>query len=48
MRDSFNAVYDMMEDHKTDMRTAAYAHALKRIGEAVEAGGTQRYFKEPN
>ena len=37
-----------MAEHKTDMRTAAYAHALKRIGAAVEAGGTQRYFTEAN
>ncbi len=44
MSESFNAVYDLMQDHQTDMRNAAYAHALKRIGEAVEAGGTQRYF----
>ncbi len=48
MRDSFNAVYDLMETNKTDMRTAAYAHALKRIGAAVEAGGTQEYFAEGN
>lgn len=48
MRDSFNAVYDLMEENNTDMRTAAYAHALKRIGAAVEAGGTQRYFTEAN
>ncbi len=48
MRAELNAVYDLMELHKTDMRTAAYAHALKRIGEAVEAGGTQRYFSEAN
>lgn len=48
MRDAFTAVYNLMEQHDTDMRTAAYAHALKRIGEAVEAGGTQRYFTEAN
>jgi glutamate dehydrogenase (NADP+) len=48
MRAEFNAVYDLMEQHKADMRTAAYAHALKRIGDAVEAGGTQRYFTEAN
>jgi glutamate dehydrogenase (NADP+) len=48
MHGEFNAVYDLMVEHKTDMRTAAYAHALKRIGAAVEAGGTQRYFTEAN
>jgi len=48
MRAEFNAVYDLMDKHKIDMRTAAYAHALGRIGEAVEAGGTQTYFTEAN
>ncbi len=48
MRAEFNAVYNLMEKHEIDMRTAAYAHALNRIGEAVEAGGTQRYFGEAN
>jgi glutamate dehydrogenase (NADP+) len=48
MRDAFDAVYNLMERHDTDMRTAAYAHALKSIGQAVEAGGTQRYFTEAN
>jgi glutamate dehydrogenase (NADP+) len=40
----FNAVHDLMEAEGVDMRTAAYAHALRRIGDAIEAGGTQRYF----
>jgi glutamate dehydrogenase (NADP+) len=40
----FGAVHALMRDVKTDMRTAAYALALSRIGEAVEAQGTQRYF----
>jgi hypothetical protein len=35
-----------MLDIKTDMRTAAYALALGRIGEAIEAQGTQRYFAD--
>ena len=42
----FNAIYDLMSHHKTDMRTAAYAHALNRIGRAIEAQGTQSYFTE--
>ena len=45
MSREFNAVYDLMEKHETDMRTAAYAHALNRIGAAVEAGGTQQFFR---
>lgn len=40
----FNTIYDLMAEKKTDMRTAAYVHALNRIGEAIEAQGTSRYF----
>ncbi len=42
------AVFDLMDQHLTDMRTAAYVHALNRIGSAIEAQGTQRYFAENN
>ncbi len=44
MTREFNAVYDLMEEIGTDMRTATYAHALTRMGKAVEAGGTREYF----
>ncbi|NBC11084.1 MAG: glutamate dehydrogenase [Planctomycetes bacterium] len=44
MSQAFREVYDIKQQHKTDMRTAAYVRALRRIGEAIEAGGTQRYF----
>ena len=40
----FNAVYELMEEQHTDMRTAAYVHALNRIGAAIESQGTQEYF----
>lgn len=40
----FLNVYELMESHKTDMRTAAYIHALNRHVEAVVAQGTQSYF----
>ena len=40
----FNTIYDLMGEKKTDMRTAAYIRALNRIGEAIEAQGTSRYF----
>jgi len=33
-----------MENKKIDMRAAAYAHALGRIGEAIESQGTSKYF----
>lgn len=41
----FKTVYDTMEAKKINMRTAAYVHALNRIGEAMEAGGTQQFFR---
>ena len=44
MREQFRAVHDLKELHSISMRTAAYVLALKRIGEAVEALGTSRYF----
>ena len=44
MAREFAATYEVAEQQKTDLRTAAYVHALSRIGEAVEAGGTRRYF----
>ncbi|MHC5065672.1 MAG: Glu/Leu/Phe/Val family dehydrogenase [Planctomycetota bacterium] len=44
MAREFNAIYERMADNKIDMRTAAYAHALDRIGEAVEAHGTSAFF----
>ena len=46
MSREFNAVYEFMEAKSIDMRTAAYALALTRIGEAIEAQGTKRYFDE--
>lgn len=49
MTKQFHGVYDFMEEHKIDMRTAAYAIGLKRINDAVEAQGTYRYFADtPN
>ncbi len=44
MAREFNAVYEFMTDKGIDMRTAAYATALDRIGEAIEAQGTSAYF----
>lgn len=45
MTDAFDAVHEVAERHGVDMRTAAYAHALNRIGEAVEAQGTRQFFQ---
>ena len=44
MSREFKAIYKIMEDNKIDMRTAAYSHALSRIGEAIESKGTSKYF----
>ncbi|MFH1918286.1 MAG: Glu/Leu/Phe/Val dehydrogenase [Planctomycetota bacterium] len=44
MAREFGAIYEFADRHAIDMRTAAYAHALNRIGVAIEAQGTQRYF----
>jgi len=44
MATEFNRVYAAMEERGTDMRTAAYALALDRIGAAVESMGTSHYF----
>ncbi len=44
MSREFNNVYRLMELHQVDMRTAAYVHALTRLGEAVSSLGTSDYF----
>ncbi len=46
MSREFNTVYELMQRFETDMRTAAYAHALQRIGVAIAAHGTSRYFTD--
>ncbi len=45
MSREFEAIYKRMRKMETDMRTSAYAHALNRMGRAVEAGGTREYFR---
>lgn len=42
---AFNDIYKIMEEHKIDMRTAAYIYALKRINQAIEDKGTEDYFR---
>ena len=44
MSREFENVYELARELKTDMRTAAYVHALKRLGETMEAKGTSSYF----
>ncbi len=44
MVSAFHAIYEVMENKKIDMRTAAYVVALERIGEAIAAQGTAEFF----
>ena len=44
MTQQFNAVDSLAEEKQIDLRTAAYALALSRIGEAIESQGTASYF----
>jgi len=46
MSREFEAVYARAEKGGLDMRTAAYAHALDRLGAAIESQGTYAYFQE--
>ena len=44
MSREFNAVHELMEEKRIDMRTAAYALSLNRIGAAISSQGTAGYF----
>ncbi len=44
MQREFNHVYEITQRHRVSMRTAAYTHALNRLGDAIAAQGTQKYF----
>lgn len=46
MVNAFNDVYQLMMENRIDMRTAAYAVALNRLGNAISVQGTHRYFSE--
>ena len=39
-------IWEVARDKALSMRTAAYVHALERIGHAVEAGGTKAFFSQ--
>jgi glutamate dehydrogenase (NADP+) len=45
MVDAFDAVWSIAEAEDVDLRTAAYALALRRISSAVEAQGTHSWFR---
>lgn len=44
MATEYWAIQELTDRHDIDMRTAAYAHALSRIGKALTAQGTKDYF----
>ena len=44
MSKAFNEVLEVAESENRSMRSAAYALAMRRIGDAVEAHGTREYF----
>ena len=44
MSREFESVFDLARELKIDQRTAAYVHAVRRIGETMEAKGTSTYF----
>jgi glutamate dehydrogenase (NADP+) len=46
MAREYHASFDFMNDRKLPMRTATYALALGRIGEAHEAGGTESDYRK--
>ncbi len=48
MSQEFELIYNLALEIKSDMRTAAYVHAIKRIGETMEAKGTRTYFTNGN
>jgi glutamate dehydrogenase (NADP+) len=45
MRREFSAVHDLATTLGVDLRRAAYAHALSRLGAAIASQGTQAWFR---
>lgn len=46
MTSEFAQIDELARARKTDLRTAAYAHALQRLGPALESTGTSRNFSK--
>lgn len=44
MSAAFGQIWDLSNEEKISMRSAAYALALRKIGEAIQAHGTRDYF----
>jgi glutamate dehydrogenase (NADP+) len=45
MTTAFHETYHIAESEQRTLRNAAYVLALRRIGQAVQAHGTQEYFQ---
>ena len=45
MVEATEAIWSLRDEHDIPLRTAAYAHALRRIGEAVDARGSAGDYK---
>ena len=39
------SIWDLSEQHEVNLRTAAYAHALQRVSDAVDATGSVADFR---
>ena len=39
-----SAIWQLAQQRKIPMRSAAYVHALGRLAQAIEAHGTQQFF----
>jgi len=46
MTRAFGEVWQVAADEERSLRSAAYARAFRRIGDAVGAHGTREYFQE--
>lgn len=46
MAREFGSIYELMREKDIDMRTAAYAHALRRLDDAVRARGRGAFFRQ--
>lgn len=42
----YHAIHSLSQKHGISLRRAAYAHALNRMGKAVESQGTREYFAD--
>jgi glutamate dehydrogenase (NADP+) len=43
---AFAEIWDVHQNERRSVRAATYAVAMRRIAEAVEAGGTHEYFRQ--